>query len=207
MTMPDHTPGHLTVVLPAYQERLSVPMAAQAISQVLKEAGIPFELLFVDDGSGDGTWDAIQDAALLCPARGLRFSRNFGKEAAIFAGLASAEGDCCAVMDCDLQHPPEKLVQMYRLWQQGYFIGRRELERVRPPGDFTPPSAGPPALTCPGPPTSSCWTGGRWTFWWPCGRRTPSSGRCPPGLDFRPPRWSSRSSPGRPAPPNGPWLR
>lgn len=122
MTMPDHTPGLLTVVIPAYQERLSVPMAAQAISQVLKEAGIPFELLFVDDGSGDGTWDAIQDAALLCPARGLRFSRNFGKEAAIFAGLASAEGDCCAVMDCDLQHPPEKLVQMYRLWQQGYQV-------------------------------------------------------------------------------------
>lgn len=50
------------------------------------------------------------------------FSRNFGKEAAIFAGLAAAEGDCCAVIDCDLQHPPEKLVEMYALWQEGYEV-------------------------------------------------------------------------------------
>ena len=52
----------------------------------------------------------------------MRFSRNFGKEAAIFAGLAQARGDCAAVMDCDLQHPPEKLEEMYRLWQQGYEV-------------------------------------------------------------------------------------
>src|SRR5699024_7813743 len=51
-----------------------------------------------------------------------RFSRNFGKEAAIFAGLAQAGGDCVAVMDCDLQHPPEKVVEMYRLWQKGYQV-------------------------------------------------------------------------------------
>ena len=53
---------------------------------------------------------------------GIRFSRNFGKESAIFAGLANAEGDCIAVMDCDLQHPPETLVEMYRLWEQGYEV-------------------------------------------------------------------------------------
>ena len=51
----------------------------------------------------------------------MRFSRNFGKEAAISAGLASAEGSCAVVIDCDLQHPPEKIVEMYRLWQ-GYEI-------------------------------------------------------------------------------------
>ena len=49
----------------------------------------------------------------------MSFSKNFGKESAIFAGLSEARGDCCAVMDTDLQHPPEKLVEMYRLWQQG----------------------------------------------------------------------------------------
>ena len=54
--------------------------------------------------------------------RGIRFSRNFGKEAAIFAGLAQARGDCCVVLDCDLQHPPEKIIEMYRLWQQGWQI-------------------------------------------------------------------------------------
>ena len=53
---------------------------------------------------------------------GVRFSRNFGKEAAIFAGLAQAKGDCAAVMDCDLQHPPGTLVEMYRLWEQGYEV-------------------------------------------------------------------------------------
>lgn len=51
--------------------------------------------------------------------RGVHFSRNFRKEAAIFAGLQAADGDCVAVIDCDLQHPPEKLVEMYRLWEQG----------------------------------------------------------------------------------------
>ena len=54
--------------------------------------------------------------------RGICFSRNFGKESAIAAGLAAAAGDCAAVIDCDLQHPPEKLVEMYALWQQGYEV-------------------------------------------------------------------------------------
>ena len=54
--------------------------------------------------------------------RGVRFSRNFGKEAAIFAGLAQGRGDCVVVLDCDLQHPPEKIVEMYRLWEQGYQV-------------------------------------------------------------------------------------
>lgn len=53
---------------------------------------------------------------------GVNFSRNFGKESAMLAGLASAGGNCCAVMDCDLQHPPEMLVKMYRLWEQGYEV-------------------------------------------------------------------------------------
>jgi dolichol-phosphate mannosyltransferase len=53
---------------------------------------------------------------------GIQFSRNFGKESAMLAGLAHAEGDCCVVMDCDLQHPPETLVQMYRLWEEGYEV-------------------------------------------------------------------------------------
>ena len=81
------------------------------------------ELVFVDDGSTDGTWEEITKAAEQDPAvRGVSFSRNFGKEAAIFAGMEAAVGDCCAVMDCDLQHPPEKLPEMYGLWQQGWEV-------------------------------------------------------------------------------------
>ena len=115
--------GLLSVVLPSFNEEGSIPRAAQVITGLLDGARIPHELVFVDDGSRDGTWAAIQAQARLYPqVRGVRFSRNFGKEAAIFAGLAQAAGDCVAVMDCDLQHPPEKVVDMYRLWQQGYQV-------------------------------------------------------------------------------------
>ena len=115
--------GLLSVVLPAYNEEESVPLAAQVIGDLLTGAGIGHELIFVNDGSRDHTWQAIQEAAARRPqVRGIRFSRNFGKEAAIFAGLAQARGDCCVVLDCDLQHPPEKIIEMYRLWQQGWQI-------------------------------------------------------------------------------------
>ena len=113
----------LSVVIPAYNEEDTVLAAARTLTRVLTEAAIPYELIFVDDGSRDGTWAEINGvSAMFDSVRGLRFSRNFGKEAAIFAGLAAAQGDCCAVIDCDLQHPPEKLVEMYALWQEGFEV-------------------------------------------------------------------------------------
>ena len=115
--------GLLSVVLPSYNEEASIPRAADTISALLTEASIPHEVIFVDDGSQDRTWETIQAQTGRHPqVRGVRFSRNFGKEAAIFAGLAQSRGDCTVVMDCDLQHPPEKIVEMYRLWQQGYQV-------------------------------------------------------------------------------------
>lgn len=113
----------LSIIVPAYNEEKMAPAAAEVISRIMDEAGIDFELLLVDDGSKDGTWREIQNASEKDPRIvGLHFSRNFGKEAAMFAGLERAGGDCCAVIDCDLQHPPEKLVEMYRLWEQGYEV-------------------------------------------------------------------------------------
>lgn len=110
----------LSVVIPAYNEQVMVPQAAREISRILTQGEIPYELIFVDDGSADATWAQICAAAEdYRRIRGVHFSRNFGKEAAIFAGLSHAKGDCVAVIDCDLQHPPEKLVEMYRLWEQG----------------------------------------------------------------------------------------
>lgn len=124
--MDTHKPlrdGLLTVVLPAYNEQSSVPLAADTICPLLEGAGIRHEVLFVNDGSRDGTWQAIQTQAARRPqVRGVCFSRNFGKEAAVFAGLAQAKGDCVVVLDCDLQHPPEKIIEMYRLWQQGWQV-------------------------------------------------------------------------------------
>ena len=100
-----------------------IPISAETLTSILDEASIDHELLFVDDGSSDGTWQAINDAAKINPhVRGVHFSRNFGKESAMFAGLEQASGDCCVVIDCDLQHPPEKIVEMYRLWQEGYEV-------------------------------------------------------------------------------------
>ena len=113
----------LSVIIPSYKEEKMIARTAETIGQILAEASIPYELLFVDDGSGDNTWSEIKKAAEKdSNVHGVHFSRNFGKEAAMFAGLARAAGDCCVVIDCDLQHPPEKIVEMYRLWAEGYEV-------------------------------------------------------------------------------------
>ena len=113
----------LSVVIPAYNEAGNIERTAKAVLDVTDGAGISAAVYFVDDGSSDDTWAEIEAAAQRLPAvRGIRFSRNFGKEAAIFAGLETAAGACCAVMDCDLQHPPETLVEMYRLWEAGFEV-------------------------------------------------------------------------------------
>ena len=113
----------LSVILPSYNEEKMIPIAADTISGILERENIDFELLFIDDGSKDATWENITQASKLNPhVVGVHFSRNFGKEAAMFAGLEKATGDCCVVIDCDLQHPPEKIVEMYRLWEDGYEV-------------------------------------------------------------------------------------
>ena len=113
----------LSVVLPAYNEEGNIKKATKSIHQIFINAIINHEIIFIDDGSSDHTWKYIdQMAQSEMFIRGIHFSRNFGKEAAINAGLAHARGDCAVVLDCDLQHPPEKMVDMYRLWEQGYEI-------------------------------------------------------------------------------------
>ena len=113
----------LSVILPSYNEEKMIHIAAARLADILVGAGIEYELLFVDDGSSDKTWAEITSASEKDPhVVGLHFSRNFGKEAAMFAGLERAKGDCVVVIDCDLQHPPEKIVEMYRLWEQGYEV-------------------------------------------------------------------------------------
>lgn len=113
----------ISVILPAYNEEKMIPKTVQVLGNTLEEAGIDYELVFVNDGSRDSTWEQIERvAAQDNHVKGVCFSRNFGKESAIFAGLASAKGDCCVVMDCDLQHPPEIIPQMYSLWEQGYEV-------------------------------------------------------------------------------------
>ena len=110
----------LSVIIPAYYEEGMIEQAAAEISAVLAENAINYEIIFVDDGSKDRTWEKIRTVnAQDTHIRGISFSRNFGKEAAMFAGLSAAKGDACVLIDCDLQHPPEKIVEMYRLWENG----------------------------------------------------------------------------------------
>lgn len=119
--MPDN--HLLSIILPAYNEQDNIKNAFLTISRTLKENDIPFEIIFVDDGSADSTFIRIQElSAQHAEVRGLSFSRNFGKESAIFAGLEAAWGACCLVMDCDLQHPPALIPEMYRLWKDGFEV-------------------------------------------------------------------------------------
>ncbi len=110
----------LSVIIPAYNEHEIIKNTASVVAGILDGENIPFEILFVDDGSRDNTWDEIRAASEADGrVRGLRFSRNFGKEGAIFAGLHSAAGECAVLIDCDLQHPPAIIPKMYRMWENG----------------------------------------------------------------------------------------
>ena len=113
----------MSIVLPAYNEEQMIEKTAGTIARMMENEDISYELVFVNDGSKDQTWERIKEASKKnSNIKGICFSRNFGKEGAVFAGLANASGDCVAVMDCDLQHPPETLITMYRLWEQGYQV-------------------------------------------------------------------------------------
>lgn len=119
----------LSIVLPAYNENTNIEKSYNVIKKILEQAKINFELVYVNDGSKDNSWDEIlkvveksKQELINSSVVGVNFSRNFGKEAAILAGLASASGGACVVMDCDLQHPAETLVEMYKLWQEGYEV-------------------------------------------------------------------------------------
>ena len=113
----------LSIVIPAYNEEKMILRTTEVVSLIMDAEQIEYQIVFINDGSKDNTWNEIKKAITKnVHVVGLNFSRNFGKEAAIFAGLAQAKGNCVAVMDCNLQHPPEKLVEMYRLWENGYEI-------------------------------------------------------------------------------------
>lgn len=113
----------LSVVIPAYNEEDNIARTAARLREILVEADIAYEILFMSDGSRDRTFEEIEKAAKKDPnVRGYEFSRNFGKEAAVFCGLKYAKGNCVVVIDCDLQHPPEKIPEMFQLWRDGYDV-------------------------------------------------------------------------------------
>lgn len=113
----------LSIILPSYNEEENILRTAQRLTDEMHKNQIACELIFVNDGSKDKTHDLIEQCAREYPnVRGIHFSRNFGKEACIFAGLDASKGECCIVMDCDLQHPPEVIPEMYHCWENGYEV-------------------------------------------------------------------------------------
>lgn len=116
--MDTHDQGeHLvSVICPCYREEENIEPLASEVEKIFSQQGLNWELLLVNDGSPDSTWEKISAVARKNPRiRGLNFSRNFGKEAAMLAGLEAATGSHVVIMDADLQHPPELIVEMYRI--------------------------------------------------------------------------------------------
>ncbi|HDH97532.1 MAG TPA: glycosyltransferase [Deltaproteobacteria bacterium] len=112
----------LSVVVPAYNEAVSLPPFVKALCSVLSEMACPYEIIVVDDGSTDETWNVLRQVSQSGPSsqlRGLRFTRNFGKEAAIVAGLQASQGRAAIVMDIDFQHPPAIIPQLVAKWRAG----------------------------------------------------------------------------------------
>ena len=112
----------ITILVPAYNEEESLPYLYDRVKKIMDEmTNYEFELLFVNDGSKDNTLNEIKKLretdSRVCY---VDFSRNFGKEIGMIAGLDYATGDCVIIMDADLQDPPELIPQMVELWEQGY---------------------------------------------------------------------------------------
>lgn len=111
----------LTVVVPVFNEAENIPELVQRISTTLDRCVQSFEIILVDDGSSDGTLAAARTARDADPRiDALSFSRNFGKEVAIAAGLDHARGSAVVIIDADLQHPPEAIEAMVAKWREGY---------------------------------------------------------------------------------------
>lgn len=126
----------LSLVVPAFNEEENLEVLYQKIEECVTPAVESLELVLVDDGSSDGTWQKIRQLADSDPrVRGLRLARNFGHQVAISAGIDAARGRAAVVMDADLQDPPEVVPELVAKWREGYQVvyarrGVREGETV-----------------------------------------------------------------------------
>jgi polyisoprenyl-phosphate glycosyltransferase len=110
----------LSIVIPCFNEEDVIRLTYRRLVDVLGNRGFYLQIVFVDDGSGDGTPDIAVEIAKSDPrVKTVLLSRNFGHQAAVSAGLADADGDAVVIMDADLQDPPEAVIQMIEKWRQG----------------------------------------------------------------------------------------
>lgn len=113
---------NISIVVPAYNEEESIPELCQWIVRVMEEAELTYEVLFIDDGSSDGTWKEIIKANLMNPAfKGIKFNRNFGKSAALHTGFKASKGEVVITMDADLQDSPDEIPYLFKMiTEDGY---------------------------------------------------------------------------------------
>ena len=126
----------ISIIVPCYNEEEALPIFYQECSAVLSSMNEAYELLFVNDGSKDGTLSILKELSETdACVRYLSFSRNFGKESAMFAGFCNAKGDYVAVMDADMQDPPSLLPQMLEILRTGEYdsVATRRVDRAGEP--------------------------------------------------------------------------
>jgi polyisoprenyl-phosphate glycosyltransferase len=112
----------LSVLIPVHNEGDQIAQNISLMDEEALKTALPMEMIMIDDGSTDGTWQALESMTEQMPElKAIRFSRNFGKEAAISAGLDYSSGQACIVIDSDLQHPPELIPEMVRLWREEHW--------------------------------------------------------------------------------------
>lgn len=110
----------ISVIIPLFNEKESLPELVSRIEKVMTENSFSYEVILVDDGSTDGSWDVIKElSGHNCNVHGLQFRRNYGKSAALFCGFERAEGDIVITMDADLQDSPEEIPDMFRMVRDG----------------------------------------------------------------------------------------
>jgi glycosyltransferase involved in cell wall biosynthesis len=114
----------ISVIVPLYNETESLPELAAWIRRVMEANGWTYEILMVDDGSTDGSWDTVLSLSKENPAiHGISFRRNYGKSAALYEGFAAAQGDVVITMDADLQDSPDEIPELYRMvTEEGYDV-------------------------------------------------------------------------------------
>lgn len=120
MTKTRNTKKPISCVVPVYNEESVIGDFIIALDTTLRELDHPYEIMIVDDGSSDKTMDIIQDMRAKVPIRYIRFSRNFGKEKALSAGLDFAQGDAVILLDSDFQHPLALIREFIKQWEDGY---------------------------------------------------------------------------------------
>lgn len=118
MQLPANKDIDLAIVVPFKDEQDCLPLLLRSLRTNIEEINVEYEIILVDDGSSDESWNVFKNEEFSdLPLRGFRFSRNFGKEAAIRAGLTHSRAKATIVIDADLQHPPEIIPEMYSIWK------------------------------------------------------------------------------------------